>query len=70
MVIQIVIYFGESVGVALKRGGGKRGWWVGLEVWRLLGFVAFLCVWVYFCCCSGGCLCQGLQGLGCVQLVQ
>jgi hypothetical protein len=31
-------------------------------VQRLLGFVALVCVWVYFCC-NVGCLCQGLQGL-------
>jgi hypothetical protein len=30
----------------------------------LLGFVALECVWVYFCCCSGECLCQGLNGVG------
>jgi hypothetical protein len=28
----------------------------------LLGFVALLCVWMHFCCCSGRWLCQGLQG--------
>jgi hypothetical protein len=33
-------------------------------VWMPLGFVTLVCVWVYFCCCSVGCLCQGLQGLG------
>jgi hypothetical protein len=27
---------------------------VGGEVWRLLGFVALVCIWVYFFCCSGG----------------
>jgi hypothetical protein len=35
----------------------------GEEVWGLLDFVVLVCVWVYFCC-SCGCLCQGLQGLG------
>jgi hypothetical protein len=25
------------------------------------GFMALVHVWVYFCCCSVGCLCQGLQ---------
>jgi hypothetical protein len=50
--------------VALKRGGGNRCMCAGEEVCRLLCFVALVCVWVYFCCCSGGCLCQGLQGAG------
>jgi hypothetical protein len=30
------------------------------------GFVALVCVWVYFLCCSVGFLCQGLQGFGVV----
>jgi hypothetical protein len=34
------------------------------EMQGLLGFVALVCVWVYFGCCSVGCLCQGLQGVG------
>jgi hypothetical protein len=38
--------------------------WVGEDVWGLQGFVGLICVWVYFCCCSGGCMCQGLQGIG------
>jgi hypothetical protein len=37
-------------------GGGRS---VGL-----LGFGAHVCVCVLFCCCSGGCLCQGLQSAG------
>jgi hypothetical protein len=37
---------------------------VGEEVWGLLGFVVLICAWVYFCCCSGGCLCQRFQGPG------
>jgi hypothetical protein len=41
------------------------GEWEG-EEGRFLGFVALLCVWVYFCYCSGGCFCQGLQGAGIV----
>jgi hypothetical protein len=28
-----------------------------------------VCVWVYFCCCSGGCICQGLQGFGLCKVV-
>jgi hypothetical protein len=64
MTIRLVIDCGELVKVALKRGDRKRSVWVGEEVCRLLGFVALVCVWVYFFCCSGGCLCQGLQGLG------
>jgi hypothetical protein len=43
--------------------GGLKG--VGEEdVWVLLVFVALVCVWVYLCCCNGGCLCQALEGLG------
>jgi hypothetical protein len=26
--------------------------------------MALVYVWVYFCCCGIGCLCQGLQELG------
>jgi hypothetical protein len=49
-------------------GGTKRWSWklggdMGEEIWELLGFVAIVCVWVNFCC-TVGCLCQGLQGLG------
>jgi hypothetical protein len=48
----------------IKKEGLKRGGWIGEDVCRLvLGFVALVCVWVYFCCCSGGCFCQELQGL-------
>jgi hypothetical protein len=53
----------------IDKGGTKRGRWerglVREEVWVLLGFVVLVHVWVYFCC-SGGCLCQGLQGAGIV----
>jgi hypothetical protein len=28
--------------------------------------VAFLCIWVYFHCCSRGCFCQGLCTVGTV----
>jgi hypothetical protein len=32
------------------------------EVWGLLGFVALVCVWVYFCCCGLEYLChRGLE---------
>jgi hypothetical protein len=30
------------------------------------GFMALVCVWVYFCCGSGECLCQRFQGAGVV----
>jgi hypothetical protein len=30
----------------------------------LLVFVVLVCVCVYFCCCSRGCLCYGCWGLG------
>jgi hypothetical protein len=43
--------------VALK---GEAGNGVGEVMRGLLGFVALVCVWVYFCCCSIGCFCQGL----------
>jgi hypothetical protein len=47
--------FGKVVGVSM-----------GEEVWELPGFVALGCVWVHFCCFSGGYLCQALQGAGVV----
>jgi hypothetical protein len=47
MVIRLVIDVGELVKVTLKRRGRKGE---GEEVWGLLGFVALVCVWVYFCC--------------------
>jgi hypothetical protein len=45
---------------------GSRKWWgdMGEEIWEFLGFVAIVCVWVNFWCCTVGCLGQGLQGLG------
>jgi hypothetical protein len=48
----------------IGKGGAKRGVWnreLEEEVWGLLGFGTLVCVWVYFRCCSGGCLCNGLQ---------
>jgi predicted RNA-binding protein with TRAM domain len=47
MDIRLVIDVGELVKVTLKSGGRKGD---GEEVWGLLGFVALVCVWVYFCC--------------------
>jgi hypothetical protein len=65
MIIKLVIDFGELVKVALTRKVGKGvGEW-GNSMGALLGFLVFVCVWVYFCC-SGRCLCQGLQGTGVV----
>jgi hypothetical protein len=64
MIIRLVVDFGGLVNMVLKRGGsGKRcdGW--GKKVWELLGFLVPVRVWVYFCC-TGGSLCQGLQGTG------
>jgi hypothetical protein len=37
---------------------------MGEVIWGLLGSVSLVCVLVYFCCCGGECLCQGLQGAG------
>jgi hypothetical protein len=63
MVIRLVIDFGELVKVALKRGAGDKGWVGGGRGVEAAGFCGpYVCL-VYFCC-SGGCLCQGLQGLG------
>jgi hypothetical protein len=31
------------------------------------GFMALVCVFLYLDCCSVGCLCQGLQGIGVVK---
>jgi hypothetical protein len=57
------------IGKGDTNGGAEKGG-MGEEIWRLLGFVGLMCVWVYFCC-SGSCLCQGLQESGvCVQSVQ
>jgi hypothetical protein len=64
--IRLIIDFGELVKVVLKKGSGTRGGWVREEIWGLLGFVALVYVWVYFCCCIGGCLCQDLQESGVV----
>jgi hypothetical protein len=49
-----------------KKGGRKSGGWVEDELQGLLGFMVLVCVWVYFCCCSTGCWCQGFQGAGVV----
>jgi hypothetical protein len=38
--------------------------WVGENIWGLVGLGALVCVWVFFCCYSGGCLYQGYQGAG------
>jgi hypothetical protein len=63
MVIRLVIDFGKLVKVVLKRRGVGKGWRDGGRgIVGLLDFVALVCVWVYFCCCSGGCLCWGFQG--------
>jgi hypothetical protein len=44
----------------ISKNGTKKG---EQEVYMgLFGFVALVCILVYFCCCSVGCLCQGLQG--------
>jgi hypothetical protein len=42
----------------------QKGEWVGKEEWGLLGFVALVCVSVYFHSCNRGCICQILQVLG------
>jgi hypothetical protein len=47
-----------------KKGvDGKSSGWVGEKLRGLLDLVALVRVWVYFCC-SGGCLCRGIQELG------
>jgi hypothetical protein len=61
MVIRLIIDFGEFVKVVLKRGVG-----IGLcGEGRVIGAAWFcgpcVCLGV-FLLCSGGCLCQGLQG--------
>jgi hypothetical protein len=65
MVIRTVIDFGELV-MVVQSGGWEKGDWVGEEMWELLGFMALVSVLMCFCCCSGRCLCQGLQGAGVV----
>jgi hypothetical protein len=44
----------------MEVGMGK----MGEEIRRLLGFVALVCAWVYFHCCSRGYLYQALQEVG------
>jgi hypothetical protein len=53
MVIRLDKDLGKLVMVAGKGVGGWGKWKGGL-----LGFVALVCVRVYFHCCGGGCLCQ------------
>jgi hypothetical protein len=48
----------------IGKGGQKKGEVSGEEIWGLLHFVTLMCFRVYFCCCSGGCMCQGLHGTG------
>jgi hypothetical protein len=62
MAIRLDIEIWEIGKGSTKRRDSKRDVLVGEEVWGLLSFVALVHVWVYFCCCNGGCLCQGLQG--------
>jgi hypothetical protein len=62
-VIVIRLDLGELVKVALKKGEVGKVTGLGRDM-GLLGFVALVYVWVYFCCCSGGGLCQGLQEAG------
>jgi hypothetical protein len=51
MVIRLVMDFGELVKLPLIGVVGKVV--VGTQqLLGLLGFIAFMCVWVYFCCCS------------------
>jgi hypothetical protein len=57
MFIRLIVDFGELVSVALKRVGQEKGWMFWEDIGELLVFVALVCVWVYFCCFSGGCLC-------------
>jgi hypothetical protein len=64
MVIWLVVDLVELVKVVLKGGVKKKDGWVGEEVWRLLGFVAPVCVWmisviVVECACFRDC-----RGLG------
>jgi hypothetical protein len=61
MVISLVIDYGELAKVALKKGGWEKEWVGRLRVMRVAGFCD-VCVWGVYFCCSGGCLCQGLEG--------
>jgi uncharacterized membrane protein HdeD (DUF308 family) len=47
----------------IGQDGVKKGWWWMGEM-GLLDFVAPVCIWAYFHCCSGVCLYHGLQGAG------
>jgi hypothetical protein len=59
--IMLVIYLVELVKEALEGEVQEKGWVGGGRGVVLLGFVALMCVWVHFCCCSVGCLCHRLQ---------
>jgi hypothetical protein len=66
MFIKLIIYFGELVKVALKKGLQEKGWMGRLRGMGVLSFVTLVCFGVCFYCCSRGCLCQRLQGAGVV----
>jgi hypothetical protein len=59
IVIRLVIDFCELIMVALKKGGC-----MGKEIWGLLDFVAFVCVWVCFCFVVEGACVRDWRGLG------
>jgi hypothetical protein len=42
---------------------------VGEAVQGLLVFVVLVCVWVYFCCCSGVCCVRDCRRLGLCKVV-
>jgi hypothetical protein len=50
--------------IGTKVGGGKWGQVGGGSIVGASVFVVLICVWVYFCCRTRGCFCQGLKGLG------
>jgi hypothetical protein len=47
----------------IGKGGAIRGVGEGKDM-GTSGFVTLMFVWVCLHCCSGACLCQGLQGTG------
>jgi hypothetical protein len=52
------------VKVTLKGGGWKKEERLGFRGMGAAEFCGLYAYRLYFCCCSGGYLCQGLQGAG------
>jgi hypothetical protein len=71
MVIRLIIYFGELVKVALKKGGRKRGGWVKMygSCWGLWLLCVLVCISVVVVegACVRDCRVLGLCAVGTVS---